>query len=464
MQLFQDNGDSPDPGPLRLVTSGAAPRGGARRASLSAGTRPASARARAQARTSAWRSGTRPRGRSWRAPSRWRAAPRTRWPSARAPARPPAVTPACCWPRASAPPSGACARPPARRPTGPPPAPAPAPCSNATAARRAQVPQLAPAGGGAAGGAGRGAAGRAQEGAQGLRAGLPPAAAARARRGRQLRCRPGQSARAAHGEHCAAGLRAAQRGPPRAAQAWACCRSTRPLCRRWRRCRSRPPRRPTWTARVRAARRRRRAFVAASTCWLPSRSSGTSHTGARVNPDPNPLAARGLAHAPRPRRRAATLRRVGARRRPGWSEGPSGRQLTADLSFKRSVAPIDVALGAGPPAPHARNLAARLHSEAGAGCARSPRVPPPAGSPVLAASFDGRHASVVWPDVGEYAVYTARPQGAWAQVARGAGAAVAWAAASDTFAVLNVPKARARRAARPARRAGGPSGDKRGCC
>jgi len=68
---------------------------------------------------------------------------------------------------------------------------------------------------------------------------------------------------------------------------------------------------------------------------------------------------------------------------------------------------------------------------------------------VLAASFDGRHASVVWPDVGEYAVYAARPQGAWAQVARGAGAAVAWAAASDTFAVLNVPKARARRAARP---------------
>lgn len=31
--------------------------------------------------------------------------------------------------------------------------------------------------------------------------------------------------------------------------------------------------------------------------------------------------------------------------RPGWSEGASGRQLTADLSFKRSVAAIDSGLG-----------------------------------------------------------------------------------------------------------------------
>jgi len=45
MQLFQDNGDSPDPGPLRLVTSGAAPRGGALRCRQGR-ARPARARAR----------------------------------------------------------------------------------------------------------------------------------------------------------------------------------------------------------------------------------------------------------------------------------------------------------------------------------------------------------------------------------------------------------------------------------
>ncbi|KAK9822211.1 hypothetical protein WJX81_006190 [Elliptochloris bilobata] len=95
--------------------------------------------------------------------------------------------------------------------------------------------------------------------------------------------------------------------------------------------------------------------------------------------------------------------------RPGWSEGPSGRQLTADLSFKRSVAAIDSALG----------------------------------SSELAVSFDGRFASLAWPEAREYAIFAARPDGTWTQIARGAGVRVAWAAVADDFAVLHVLKAAA---------------------
>lgn len=68
-------------------------------------------------------------------------------------------------------------------------------------------------------------------------------------------------------------------------------------------------------------------------------------------------------------------------------------------------------------------------------------VRPLSGSPELAASFDGRLASLAWPEGGEYAIFAAQPDGSWAQVARGAGVAVAWAAAAPVFAVLHLPKA-----------------------
>ena len=64
----------------------------------------------------------------------------------------------------------------------------------------------------------------------------------------------------------------------------------------------------------------------------------------------------------------------------------------------------------------------------------------PTGSPDVAASFDGRHASLAWPDAGEYAIYAARPDGAWTQIARSSGVAVAWAALAASFAVLRVPR------------------------
>lgn len=62
------------------------------------------------------------------------------------------------------------------------------------------------------------------------------------------------------------------------------------------------------------------------------------------------------------------------------------------------------------------------------------------GSPNVGVSFDGRYASLAWPNAGEYAIYAARPDGAWTQIARSSGVAVAWAAVAASFAVLHVPR------------------------
>lgn len=62
------------------------------------------------------------------------------------------------------------------------------------------------------------------------------------------------------------------------------------------------------------------------------------------------------------------------------------------------------------------------------------------GSPDVGVSFDGRYVSLAWPDAGEYAIYAARPDGAWTQIARSSGVAVAWAAVAASFAVLHVPR------------------------
>ena len=134
-------------------------------------------------------------------------------------------------------------------------------------------------------------------------------------------------------------------------QAWACCPLTAGPGSRWPRCRWRPRPRQTWTARARARALRPRASAAASTCWRPSRSSGTWLTGA--------AGAQTAKLAPAPRLHPPTMWRPA---RPGWSEGSSGRQLTADLSFKRSVAALDSGLGE--PASHAQQ------------CRRGPRCEP----------------------------------------------------------------------------------------
>ena len=122
-------------------------------------------------------------------------------------------------------------------------------------------------------------------------------------------------------------------------QAWGCCRSTAAPGSHWPGCRWRPRPQPTWTARAHARQPRRRASVAANTCWLPSRSSGTWPTGAaaaQMNSEPT--------HQPHTH---VSLSLTTTRPdRPGWSESASGRQLTADLCFKRSVAAIDSGLGA----------------------------------------------------------------------------------------------------------------------
>ncbi|BDA49478.1 hypothetical protein COCOBI_14-0960 [Coccomyxa sp. Obi] len=97
--------------------------------------------------------------------------------------------------------------------------------------------------------------------------------------------------------------------------------------------------------------------------------------------------------------------------RPGWSEGPSGRQLDADLKSKHSVASFG---------PHGRAE--------------------------VALSWDGAHCSVVWPEECRYTVYATEPlasKAPWREVARGSAIAVVWASASSTFAVLHVPKAAA---------------------
>ncbi|KAK9819592.1 hypothetical protein WJX72_000101 [[Myrmecia] bisecta] len=89
-----------------------------------------------------------------------------------------------------------------------------------------------------------------------------------------------------------------------------------------------------------------------------------------------------------------------------WREEPGMRLLTTERILNKKIAPLN-------------------HT----------------GRPVVAVSSSGRCCSVVWPDAGEYAIYSQTHSGDWDKLDAGTGLAVAWAANTPTYAVIYQPKA-----------------------